>query len=161
MTCQNCRGEATVHLTESIQGKVREVHLCGSCAREHGVPCPQEAPTLPIDGILHGLISAHVGELVGELAQRACPLCGTRFMEFRTGGKLGCPRDYREFEAALRPILRSTQVASRHVGKTPRRRPDPEEGLRTLRLRSELRDAIGLEDYERAAQIRDTIRPKD
>ena len=161
MTCQNCREEATVHLTESIEGKVREIHLCGPCARVIGLPSPQDPPPLPIDKVLLGLISTHVGELVGELAERACPFCGLRYMEFRTGGRLGCPHDYQTFHSALLPIVRESHGATRHVGKVPLRNPDASETRPTLRLRAELRSAIDREDYERAAQIRDTIRQKD
>jgi hypothetical protein len=28
-----------------------------------------------------------------------CPDCGIKFMEFRAGGQLGCPQDYRVFSA--------------------------------------------------------------
>jgi protein arginine kinase activator len=161
MTCQRCPEEATVHLTESIDGEVREVHLCAPCAREAGVPTPQVAPPeLALDAVLNGLILAHVGELVGDLAQRACPLCGLRFMEFRTGGRLGCPHDYRAFDRGLLPLIRRAHGASRHVGKMPRRRR-PGDPTRTLRLRTELRQAIAREDYERAARLRDQIRQKD
>lgn len=159
MTCQRCREEATVHLTESVGGEVREVHLCGRCARRAGVPLPASPPDLALDAVLNGLILAHVGELVGELARTACPICGLRFMEFRASGRLGCPHDYQAFGRGLLPLIRRAHGASRHVGKAPRRRPaDP---ARLLRLRAELREAVAREDYERAAGLRDQIRQKD
>ncbi len=159
MTCQKCREEATVHLTESVDGQVREVHLCGGCARKAGVPLPKLPPELALDAVLQGLIVAHVGELVGELAERACPICGLKFMEFRTAGRLGCPHDYRAFDRGLLPLIGRAHGATRHVGKSPRRRPaDP---TRLLRLRADLRDAIAREDYEAAALLRDQIRQRD
>jgi protein arginine kinase activator len=33
MTCQHCQDEATVHLTETVEGRRRELHLCEACAR--------------------------------------------------------------------------------------------------------------------------------
>lgn len=159
MTCQRCRKEATVHLTESVQGEVREIHLCGACARKVGVPLPRPNPDLALDAVVQGLILAHVGELVGELAQRSCPICGLKYMEFRAGGRLGCPHDYQAFDHGLLPLIRRAHGASRHVGKIPRHRPD--DPARLLRLRAQLREAVAREDYERAVQLRDQIRLKD
>ncbi|MBX6312012.1 MAG: UvrB/UvrC motif-containing protein [Isosphaeraceae bacterium] len=160
MTCQQCQDEASVHLTEAVNGQVREVHLCGACARKAGLVVPEGTqPELPLDQVVQALILTHVGELVGELAQRTCPCCGLKFMEFRTEGQLGCPHDYESFYRGLLPILRRTHGATRHVGKIPRRRPAT--GTARLKLRAELRRAIALEDYETAARLRDQLRRKD
>jgi protein arginine kinase activator len=167
MTCQRCQDEASVHLTESVDGQLREVHLCGRCAREAGVVTAASGtpPDLGLDAVLQGLIVAHVGELVGELAQCACPDCGLRFMEFRATGRLGCPADYEVFGRGLLPLLRRTHGATRHVGKAPARgaaRPEARgDSTGRLRLRARLRKAIAREDYEEAARLRDQLRPKD
>ncbi|HEU5115546.1 MAG TPA: UvrB/UvrC motif-containing protein [Isosphaeraceae bacterium] len=159
MTCQKCTQEATVHLTEMVDGELHEVHLCGSCARDSGFSMPKAPPELALEMVVQNLIVAHVGELVGELAQRTCPICGLKFMEFRTGGRLGCPHDYQVFDRGLIPLIRRAHGASRHVGKIPRRRPD--SSVRTLELRAKLREAVAREDYEQAARLRDQIRQKD
>jgi len=121
MTCQRCQDEAAVHLTETVDGRRREVHLCLPCARKAGLALPESPPKLGLDQVVQGLIVAHVGELVGELAELTCPDCGTRFMEFRTRGRLGCPADYQVFAKGLLPLLARSHGATRHVGKTPRR----------------------------------------
>lgn len=161
MTCEKCQEAATVHLTDTVDGSVREVHLCGACARKAGIPTPRTKLDLSLDTVLDILISAHVGELVGELAQRTCPICDLKFMEYRTGGRLGCPHDYQVFQAGLLPSIARSQTATRHVGKRPRRGSKPAPTERQLRLRSDLRRAIAREDYEDAARLRDLIRPKD
>jgi protein arginine kinase activator len=158
MTCQKCEDEASIHLTETVDGRRREVHLCGPCARKAGMAPPEEPPPLALDAILQGLIVAHVGELVGALAQTTCPDCGLKFMQFRTAGRLGCPNDYEVFARGLLPLLLRTHGATRHVGKTPGRRPGPTS---RLRLRAQLRDAVAREDYESAARLRDQLRQKD
>jgi protein arginine kinase activator len=104
------------------------------------------------------LIVANVGELVGELAELACPDCGLKFMEFRATGRLGCPQDYWVFSKGLLSLLQRYHGATRHVGKTARRAKGAAE---RLRLRTRLRDAISREDYEEAARLRDALRPKD
>lgn len=160
MKCQRCREPATVHLTESVDGALREVHLCGSCARKNGVLISQTPPDLGLDAVVQGLIVAHVGELVGELAQRRCPICGLKFMEFRVGGRLGCPHDYEAFDNGLLPMIRRAHGATRHVGKVPARDRQP-PCLPRLRLRAELQDAVAREDYETAARLRDQLRQEE
>ncbi len=160
MTCQRCDREATVHLTESVNGRRRETHLCAPCAKKAGVVGPSNAaaPELPLDDALKGLIVANVGELVGELAALTCPDCGLKFMEYRAQGRLGCPNDYAVFSKGLLPLLQRAHGATRHVGKPARPRP---EAAARLRLRTRLRDAVAREHYEEAARLRDQLRLKD
>lgn len=158
MTCQRCREEATVHLTETIDGRVRETHLCAKCASEAGqIPVP--AAELKLAAAIQSLIVANVGELAGELGELACPICGLKYMDFRASGRLGCPYDYVAFDRGLAPLLGQSQAATRHVGKSPKhreRRPGAQ-----LRLRAELQNAIANEDYEAAARLRDRLRHEE
>lgn len=156
MNCQRCSREATVHLSENLNGQRRELHLCGECARKEGLSSPTPPPSDLLGLIVDQLITRHVGELVGDLARTVCPVCGLSFMDFRADGRLGCPNDYNAFARGLPQIIRRTQGASRHVGKTPRRR-DPRASDR-LRLRAGLRAAVSREDYELAAKLRDQLR---
>jgi protein arginine kinase activator len=157
MTCQRCPAEASVHLTEKVNGKVREVHLCGACARKAGLPLGP-APELGLDAVLEKLVLKHVDALVGNQARLACPDCGLTYLEFRIDGRLGCPHDYETFTAGLVPLLRRSHGATRHVGKQPCRRPSM---FSRLRLRARLREAIAREDFEEAARLRDQLRQKD
>jgi protein arginine kinase activator len=158
MMCQRCQEEASVHLTETINGRRRELHLCGVCAQQAGLGLPESPPAMALDAVVQGLIVAHVGELVGELANLTCPDCGMKFMEFRTQGRLGCPNDYCVFARGLLPLVQRAHGATRHVGKVARR---PQAAGQRLRLRSQLRAAIAREDYEQAARLRDQLRLKD
>jgi protein arginine kinase activator len=158
MNCQRCKNEASVHLTERVNGKRRELHLCAACAKKVGLSLPEVPPNLALDSVVQSLILTHVGELVGELAELTCPECGMKFMEFRAGGRLGCPQDYRIFGAGLLPMIQRAHGATRHVGKSARHRPG---AAKRLRLRSRLREAIAQEDYEEAARLRDQLRLKD
>jgi protein arginine kinase activator len=158
MTCQRCQHEASVHLTETVGGRRREVHLCAACAEKAGVLPAEAPPALALDAVVQDLIVAHVGELVGELAGLTCPDCGLKFMEYRARGRLGCPHDYRVFARGLLPLLNRAHGATRHVGKVARVRP---AAAARLRLRTRLRDAVAREDYEEAARLRDQLRLKD
>jgi protein arginine kinase activator len=158
MRCQRCQNEAAVHLTERNKGQRNELHLCQSCARKAGLRLPESPPNLALDAVVQSLIVANVGELVGDLAELICPDCGIKFMEFRAGGRLGCPHDYRIFSAGLLQLIQRYHGATRHVGKVARYH---EDGSHRLRLRTQLREAIAREDYEEAGRLRDVLRPKD
>ena len=160
MTCERCLQNATVHLTNSVDGNRSEVHLCTACARKAGLVLPEHPPKLGLDKVVQNLIVANVGELVGELAELACPDCGVKFMEFRTSGRLGCPSDYQVFTKGLLPLIGRAQPATRHVGKSPRHATVAADRFR-LQLRSRFRHAIVREDYEQAATLRDQLRSKD
>jgi len=119
---------------------------------------PETPPNLALDAVVESLIVANVGELVGELAELACPDCGIKYMEFRASGRLGCPRDYWVFSKGLTPLLQRFHGATRHVGKVARRR---EGAMERLGMRTRLREAIQKEEYEEAARLRDLLRQKD
>ena len=90
MMCQRCKKEATVHLTEPGDGK-RRSFICASLCPKGRSGLAESPPILALDAVVQTLIVANVGELVGELAEMSCPDCGIKFMEFRAGGRLGCP----------------------------------------------------------------------
>ncbi|MBI1325503.1 hypothetical protein GC170_20250 [bacterium] len=90
-------------------------------------------------------------------SNRKCPYCGLDTKGFRTTGRLGCPLDYDTFAAEIAPVFRSSQAASLHVGKWPKRGPSRFEALK---LQFELRLAIERQDYETAAMIRDRMRDR-
>ena len=124
MKCQKCEKPATFHITDLVDGKPNELHLCEDCAHKFLAPAVQEADeTLPA---MAGLLAQHlaVGETAEELArldERTCPVCGITFLEFRKQGRLGCPHDYVCFGAELEPLLVNIHGETRHVGKVPKR----------------------------------------
>jgi protein arginine kinase activator len=119
---------------------------------------PESPPNLALDAVVQDLIVANVGELAGELAEMVCPDCGIKYMEFRAGGRLGCPLDYWVFSKGLTPLLQRFHGATRHVGKVARHR---DGAMDRLRMRTQLREAIAREEYEEAARLRDLLRHKD
>jgi protein arginine kinase activator len=158
MKCQSCSSTATVHLTDIINGRKKELHLCQACAEHQQLIKKQE---LNLPAILQTLIGHHLGKLTDELAQLACPHCGIKYMEFRAEGRLGCPNDYLVFRASLEPLLERIHRAGKHVGKVPRHRPSAARAAELVELRQKLRLAVDSESYEEAAGIRDLIRKKE
>jgi len=152
--CQRCQSPATLHITEILgPGNFEEVHLCEQCAGKYS----QEGPAK--SGSAKGAkeLTAEADE--GLFSQHACPHCGIKFVDFRNSGRLGCPHDYQEFREELTPLLENIHGETRHCGKTPRRQPQSKQTQSDLiQLRSRLKQAIGKEDYEEAARLRDRIR---
>ena len=160
MKCQSCSNPATVHITTIEKGgQKRIVHLCQACAEQQQLVKQQE---LNLPAILQALIGQHVGPLTDELSRLACPVCGTKYMEFRAEGRLGCPHDYEVFRPGLLPLLQRIHRGVRHVGKAPRH-GRLSDGLQAelIDLRRRLREAVTAEAYEEAARLRDLLRQKE
>ena len=82
--CQFCSNTATVHLTDIVQNKKREMHLCQACAEAQQLVTKQE---LNLPAIVQGLFGAHLGSPSDELSRLACPVCGIGYMQFRAQGR--------------------------------------------------------------------------
>jgi len=151
MLCDIChKNIATVHLTEIIDNKIVELHICQRCARAKADEIKQQ---LNISDFLSGLVEERKEHL------KRCPQCGLSFQEFRKKGRLGCSMCYVAFKAELLPLLKKIHGSTHHNGKMP---PKIEEKVlidRKIReLRERLNRAIQLEEYEEAALLRDKLK---
>jgi protein arginine kinase activator len=161
MKCQKCDRVATFHITDLIDGEPNELHLCEECAQAFLTPSQEDAQEMM--PAMAGLLAQHlaVGETADELArldQRACPVCGITFLQFRKQGRLGCPHDYVFFEKELEPLLVSIHDQTQHIGKAPKRCPHgADQQTQLIRLRREMKEAVTAEEYERASELRDKI----
>ena len=106
-----------------------------------------------------------------------CHTCGMTYNDFRKIGKLGCSDCYAAFRNVLLPLLKSIHGSTHHTGKEPlkvtpipqaeekdsvvSRQPQkvklPNKANRIAELRIRLKKAIGAEEYEQAAILRDRI----
>jgi len=114
MRCEICKkDEATVHLTEIIDGLRNETHLCERCAAEQGMAVKSH---IPLNELLSSLLSVQPtdDELHGASEQDvSCPHCGFTLDQFRKEAVLGCPYDYEVFEKSLLPLIEKA-----HDGRT-------------------------------------------
>ena len=154
MTCDRCHKEATIHLTQVLDGKVKKVHLCEACAKEQGFDVNE---TMSVTDLLLG--KPESGPLMEEELTSSCPACHMSLSDFRKTGRLGCPDCYKHFAVGLAPLLQAVQRGEQHVGKIPSR-----ESVRVQKtaemsaLQKELDKAIQDERYEDAAALRDRIK---
>jgi protein arginine kinase activator len=157
MLCSLCKQKnANVHLTQIAGDKMQKVDLCEDCAREKGVDDPAG---FSLADMLLGLgASQEMEEAAGD-AGLACPACGFTQADFKKSGRLGCPVCYETFAEGLEALLKSMHKGTRHAGKIPagfRRVQDLEKRLNELQTR--LDKAVGSEDFEQAAVLRDDIK---
>ncbi|MGH7214330.1 MAG: UvrB/UvrC motif-containing protein, partial [Tepidisphaeraceae bacterium] len=131
--------------------------LCA--AQNEGLPVKSHTP---INELLTNFVLAHSG-MQKEQSTSTCEHCGITWAEFRQNGLLGCEQDYQQFEKDLTPLLaRAHDNATHHVGKVPARRGGTgvpmKKSVDLAKLRKELARAVEVEDYEKAAKLRDQIR---
>lgn len=167
MLCEKChQNEATVHLSQTRQGKTVEYNLCEQCAQQQG---------------LSQHISSYLGSIFGQgfggsifntaggipafgntgISNAVCHSCGQSYEEFRRTGLFGCSKCYSEFAEQLEPVFRRVQGSIRHSGRQLSGAPKRDSATQKSKiemLRSRLQEAVAAEDYEKAARIRDEIR---
>ena len=160
MKCQFCQDPATVHLTDIINKKKREMHLCEECAREHNL-IPDAQKELNVPALLEFLMGeARAKKSKGDPNAVVCNHCGLKYAQFRAQGRLGCPADYDVFRAALEPLLERIHRHLRHVGKVPGQHRATRGLVKIEELRMLVDVAVREERYEEAARLRDLIRSK-
>lgn len=170
MYCDECKQRpATVHITQFYNGKKVEMHLCGECSAQKGPHILQFGGgffdggfTLPklLGGFFGGGAPvAGKAPLAGQVGVHVCPGCGMSFNEFTQVGRLGCGECYATFENEIDPILRRIHGNYRHLGKVPTRSGGKFKLQKTIDdLKAQLQAAIGNEQYEKAAELRDRIK---
>lgn len=157
MLCDICgKKEATVHVTEILDDKMTELHICEECAKKKGEAMKQP---FSIADLLAGLTD--IGAMVGpeEAVRLKCPGCGQTYKDFRSIGRLGCGQCYETFKESLAPLLKRVHGSNHHLGKVPARKGRAVKvNVQLQELRERLSRAVQLERYEEAAKLRDQIR---
>ena len=133
---------------------VEQRHLCEECAQRMDLPYAQVSNK----GLAVWKLLKESARRARELSALACPDCGMTLAEFRSKGRLGCPRDYEVFHQHLTPLLSKIHNAVEHTGRLPgvdATRVEREKHL--TQLRAQLHEAVQEEAYESAARLRDEI----
>jgi len=153
MMCQNCgEREARISITQIVNNKKTELHLCQQCAQQGG----HADSVFALHKMLAGLVDWN-----SEVSSKGnhCSSCGLTELELRQKGKFGCEQCYQTWSPLVGTILSRVQGRTAHTGKVPH---SAGERVRTERelaaLRQKLDSAIQDERFEDAAKIRDRIR---
>lgn len=89
-------------------------------------------------------------------AGRVCS-CGTTEAEVRRTGRPGCAECYHTFADLFEPMVRRIHGSARHTGSVPKN-IEVSQTAKLERLNAELSDAIAKQEFEKAAQLRDSIK---
>ena len=149
-----------MHMIQLVNGERTEYNLCEECAAEMGgsLFLPDSQFSLP--NLLGSVFDSVLG---GPQARKSnmkvCPSCGTRFSEIGQLGKLGCSDCYTTFADEIESSLRRVQGTAQHVGKIPARNGKPAQLRKQIETyKQQLQEALGKEEYEKAAEFRDKIK---
>ena len=154
MLCDVCqKTEASVYLTQIVDGKMQKVNLCEACAKEKGVSDPTG---FAMADLLLGLGATQ--QIERSQHSEKCPVCGFTQADFKKTGRLGCSACYDTFAGGLADLLKGMHKGLRHTGKMPAalsRRYAMTDRVKSLESR--LQKAVKAEQYEDAARLRDEI----
>lgn len=155
MLCDIChKNIATVHLTEIIDDKVVEMHICQSCSKFKSEELKEQLSS----GALMGIFSEKSGSTREDKLLK-CSFCGMTYEEFKKKGKMGCGNCYVTFKSKVTGVLKKIHGSNHHVGKCPLPLgTDVSVNAKAEKLRDRLERAILLEEYEEAARLRDELR---
>ena len=156
MLCESCNeNDATIHLTQVVDGAVKKLHLCEDCAAKSGFDV--HGP-MSVTDMLLGIGGQDQDAVESVSAERSCPRCHMRRSDFKKTSRLGCPDCYEHFSEELPPLLKAMHRSEQHVGKIPAK-----EGIRVrmsaeiAALKKALDEAVSGEKFEEAARLRDEI----
>ena len=157
MQCCVCKEKpATVHLTQIVGEKMQKLDLCEDCAKAKGINDPTG---FAMADVMLGLGASQELDPSAGTVEIKCPRCGFSQADFKKSGRLGCPECYVTFAEGLAGLLKTMHKGTRHIGKAPEAlRKSRETGDRLRQLQKKLAKAIGEEDYETAALLRDEIK---
>ena len=161
MLCEKCgKNQATAYVRENINGKTRELHLCADCAAELGIgifPAMDALGDFGLGSLLGSLFTQTLPARAGSV--RRCPFCGSTLEDIANSAQAGCAECYNEFRAGLLPSIERIHGKTRHVGKVPDSAGKAlKQRRRVEELKQRLADAVGAQEYEKAAKLRDEIR---
>lgn len=160
MLCEKCKSkEATVHWSEIKNNIKKETFLCEDCAKEEkGLTMDLNLP-FSIQDIFSSIMELDINNVFKKDEEVVCPKCFSTYNRFKNTGKLGCSECYKTFKESLHPIVKRIQASTVHAGKVPKKAAKSLMARREIEsLKDELNKAIAVEEFEKAAEIRDKIK---
>lgn len=184
MKCDRCDNEATVTVKTIINGEEKDFHLCNDCVMKFtdlAVNDKGEIKTgiqkldkkkienlidqfLPsLDEVIDSYYDYRFKEnnysygLLNNLADDSCPTCANLLSSIRKG-IFACPDCYKFDDKLTDKILKTFNNYSLYEGKFPRRERDFKDiAIKIKNLQEQLQVLVEIEDYEKAAEIKEQI----
>lgn len=152
MRCDECGEEDDVFFIRR-EGSSDELRLCHACAARRGYAGTESLVGADFASFLS------LGDDENPAPGLACPACGQVSGALLSSGRLGCAGCVSAFRRELSLLWRRAGRPEGYAGKVPAgvRRGTPATA-RAWSLSAELEAAVGTEDFEKAAALRDEIR---
>jgi len=160
MKCQICnKNEANIVFTQIVNNEKIVLQICSECAKKKGISVEIEKTSYPKVHSFIGSLTGDIGEKdEKEIPNLTCNVCGLTFTEFKKNGLFGCDKCHAAFGEHISNLLKQIHGTDIYEGKLPNDLSGEGEKIKKLRrLHSELKRCIEMEDYERAAGLRDRI----
>lgn len=156
MKCKFCDEEATIYYTQIVEGQMKKICLCVSCAQQQGIMNPEDFTMADI--LMEGLPQQKMMTTTVKSTEQ-CERCGFTLKDLKKVGRLGCSHCYETFRGEILPMLEKMHKGMVHVGRAP-------EGMLNVKLvqkkledsHQSLKQAIAEEKFEKAANLRDEIK---
>ena len=161
MICEKChQREAVVKFTQVIGDAKKTLNLCTSCLEKQGLDNPLIDISKVFGKIIVALLTEHLtsksqDSVTEEDKKLICPICHLSWADFKKMGKLGCPNCYKAFSPQLKVLLRRIHGSNKHFGSNIQAIKKTKESIPALKKK--LKEAVRLENYELAAELRDRI----
>lgn len=158
MLCQNCgKYEATTHIKRIVNGEATEAHLCSDCARALGYNDVFPDFGFNFSDMLGSFFNeSAVGAISNGIVR--CEKCGSTFNDIVKSGKIGCSDCYKTFYDKLLPSFQRIHGRTHHEGKIANEAPEIKCKNKVEELKEKLEKAVGEQNYEEAAKLRDEIK---
>ena len=179
MSCDKCDGygkNKDINIKFKIDGEEHSASWSEMQAKEFGFHSVFENADFPLGDIIASVLKKDLaGNLPAKLDSKSnpkCPNCGLTFFELLEVGRIGCAHCYAAFGDQMEILLEKIHGSAMHVGfiheregrpmaekkavSKPKARPKKKIS-KEEKLRTELKRAIDVEDYENAARLRDIL----
>lgn len=160
MVCERCNNnDATVYVTKLVNGEKKEIHYCEECAKQKD-DMDFETPFTTNNFLANLIDSVQSSAIkVNYITTTTCSMCGMNYGKFKQTGRLGCSECYKTFEEKLIPLIHKVHGYEVHMGKISKQANDSIKIKREiLEMKKKLEEVVGLQEYEKAVELRDRIR---
>ncbi len=155
MVCQHChQKQATVYYSQNVNGKVTEENLCAECAKKRNVGMMSAFDFS--DLFTESFVSRRIQNRIRDRWQTLDNMIFKTFPNFELSGR---DKDYAR--ETTEPIILQVPAEEEFSAKdvlTGKKEEQENSELKTLK--EQLKIAIRMEEYEKAAEIRDRIKEK-
>jgi protein arginine kinase activator len=157
-----CPYKKCIHVTEVTNLQATEAKdMCAACGlpyvAKEGGPAFDPKVNQVFQMINEVIKSAGLPEgkiILQPPVSTGCPTCGHTVEEIVITGKLGCGNCYDFYKKELMPLIEKCQSgATKHMGKSPQK-----NSVTLEQLENDLKAVIKIENYEKAAALRDEIK---